>query len=328
MAESPTTIANKHIPNIKNEEPLSEKWIAVIKEISILAKLVQTEREAKTLPQSPIVMSMLRQKKIHVLVHMFEVYRGFIAEEKNLAKIKDKSKSEKSELHDAVKHFEMDTHTILCHAFKFLMIHQRSNFATVFALYAGMLKDCIGGGEGKRGFLACGSDFTSFSVLKALVRTILHIGEFEEERMMQPIQTFDLFNLVVKVLHYRMKKTRAFAAAAGVVFLDTCIDTDAFQTTPSDFISTECKKKFIEIQEYLAKPLMKLGMLKRKARHIAVWAAKFKKEVGKQDVDEELVKLVAEQLTITAKMKDIEEKAPSKNQVKYATKKRANIIMS
>jgi len=74
--------ANGLIPKITAAEPLSKEWAQVVKVISSISKLVGSEREAKTLAQSPIVMSMLRQKKLHGLLHMFESYRAVMADSK------------------------------------------------------------------------------------------------------------------------------------------------------------------------------------------------------------------------------------------------------
>lgn len=121
-----------------------------------------------------------------------------------------------------------------------------------------------------------------------------------------------------------MENTRAFAAAAAVMFLDTCLDTDGFTTDPETFVTKENRGKIVDIQRYVAEPLLKLGMLKKKARNIASWAKKFDSE---STVDESLLKKMTEQLKLTGKMKETEPKLPTKNQMKYGNdKKRANIM--
>mmetsp|Transcript_6021 Transcript_6021/g.8350 ORF Transcript_6021/g.8350 Transcript_6021/m.8350 type:complete len:322 (-) Transcript_6021:71-1036(-) len=309
------------LPKIDTDaEPLSKKWVNVASHISKLTKLVANEREAKTLPQSPILMQMLRLRKIHGLVHMFESYREVVGDKKiREAKVSALGK----DAHSIMKGFEMDTHMILNHAYKFLMIHQRSNFDAMFGLYAGLLRDCLD--EEKANLtLACGIDFTSFSVLKSLLRTVMHMNEFEEDRMMAPIKKNSLLNLVIEISHARMKSTRAFAAAAAVMFLDVCLDAEAFSSEPDAYVSKENKTKLIELNEYVAKPLYKLEMLKKKARHVSRWAQKF--GGGELELDDALLKEITENLSKTAKMKEVVEKPPTKNQLKYGKKKRANII--
>jgi len=297
--------ANGLIPKITAADSLSKEWAQVVKVITSIAKLVGSEREAKTLAQSPIVMSMLRQKKLHALVHMFESYRAVMADSKEReAKINSLKQSE--DIDDAkkvLKAFEMDTHIILNHAFKFLMIHQRSNFDSIFGLYAGMLVDCLKDSEESKKVLICGVDFTSFSVLKSLLRTVVHIGSFDEDRMMDPIKKHNVVNLVIMVVHSRMTELRAFAAAAAVMFLDVCFDTDAFTTTPADFISKENHNKLAQINEYVAKPLTKLEMLKKKPRNVSRWAGKLG-QISDEDVEvnKELLKSIMDQLTLTAKV--------------------------
>mmetsp|Transcript_14968 Transcript_14968/g.23709 ORF Transcript_14968/g.23709 Transcript_14968/m.23709 type:complete len:329 (-) Transcript_14968:66-1052(-) len=318
--------ALKHIPYLTAEEPITQKWVTVCTHVSALAKLVGEERDAKTLHQSHVVMSMLRSQKIHILLHTFERYRDVMKDEKKRPeRIKTMLDSGEKRILSVMKNFEVNVHTILNHAFKFLMIHQRLNFSTVFRIYERLLNDCLLEEKDAKVVLACGVDYSSFSTLKSLLRSVVHLQEFDEDVIIQPIRKYNIMNLVIDVLHRRMKQSRAFAVAAGIMFLDTCLDTDAFATTPEEFISKDRKSKLIDIQNYLAMPLLRLKMLKKKARNLARWARKFS-TADTKEIDKSLVEAIEKQLNNTAKMKDPDEKKPSRNQKKYATKKRANIM--
>mmetsp|Transcript_8312 Transcript_8312/g.15411 ORF Transcript_8312/g.15411 Transcript_8312/m.15411 type:complete len:334 (-) Transcript_8312:298-1299(-) len=328
-SSSPDTLkeASLLIQKLADADPLTPRWVEIVEIISPLAKFVQEEREAKTLPQSPVVMSLLRHKKVYLLVHMFETYRNVVKDEKlRQTRVKKMVDDGNKDILSTMKTFEMDSHTILNHALKFLMVQQRINFNTVLSMYAGMLEDCLQPKQRSKEVLAAGADFTCFAVLKSLLRTVVHLGEFEESRMTSPIKKTKLVPLIIKTLHSRMKVSRAFAAAAGVMFLDTIMDSDDFTTEPDEFIDDELKPMLIEVQVYIATPLYKLGMLKRKPRHLAKWATRYKMETESKDIDEELAKAIVDQLQLTAKMKTGDSKKPTQNQLKYSTKKRTNII--
>ncbi|GAB5356980.1 hypothetical protein AAMO2058_000334500 [Amorphochlora amoebiformis] len=318
--------ALKHIPYLTAEEPITQKWVTVCTHVSALAKLVGEERDAKTLHQSHVVMSMLRSQKIHILLHTFERYRDVMKDEKKIPSYKKGFTMESIQL---IITIFVSANMLILHLIITILEsspnHNPNQVKRLILTDRGLLNDCLLEEKDAKVVLACGVDYSSFSTLKSLLRSVVHLQEFDEDVIIQPIRKYNIMNLVIDVLHRRMKQSRAFAVAAGIMFLDTCLDTDAFATTPEEFISKDRKSKLIDIQNYLAMPLLRLKMLKKKARNLARWARKFS-TADTKEIDKSLVEAIEKQLNSTAKMKDPDEKKPSRNQKKYATKKRANIM--
>lgn len=314
---------------IKDTDFMSKGWFIMARNVTILSTKLLAEKDAASLTDAPMLMSVLRQKKFYTIVHLLQRYREDMKDatkrEKGIENAKKHLDCDEAKVLANLRAYEINCGTMISQSLKFLMLAQRVNFDDVFLLCASMLRDCINGQEEAKKHLIAGVDLTCFIALKILHRITHHISEFEEDRMIEPILKEKIVPLVLQVLQKNKKTIRAYAAAAGIVFLDLVMDSEAFLTDAGKFIeSKEVKQDLVDVQKYLAVPMLKMGMLKKKPRQVQKWANKYQKQLGSNTTDEELAKAVEAQLSLTSKMKDTSGRSEGKTASKK--KKKSSII--